>query len=175
MVLESHVEIKRIPAVPEADANESAATCRPKSRFPKEWCPYNTETFTPSPPSSCIRRTKYRLESLTVSTAMPGYSFTGACANSSPAGQEGKWQLQTTQSFIQLILFRVVTDNSGVPWLIFTWHFVLQFDKRHFAPSCDPHATRPVRSIQFPVSCPGLHIDDDDNARLHSIIHQFDE
>lgn len=38
-----------------------------------------------SPLSSCILRTKYRLESLTVSTVTPGYSFTGACANSSPA------------------------------------------------------------------------------------------
>lgn len=27
MVLESHIEIKRIPAVPESDTDESAATC----------------------------------------------------------------------------------------------------------------------------------------------------
>lgn len=41
---------------------------------------------------------------------------------------------------------------------IFTRDFVLQFDKRHFAPGCDPHSARPVRSVQFPVSCPGLNI-----------------
>lgn len=108
MVLESHVEIKRIPAVPEAHANEGAATCRRESRFLTERWRYNAETVAPSPPSSCIRRTKYRLESLTVSTAMPGYSFTGACANSSPAGQEGEWQLLATQWSIQLILCRMV-------------------------------------------------------------------
>lgn len=37
-----------------------------------------------------MRSTKYRLESLTVSTAMPGYSSTGAWANSSPEGSNKK-------------------------------------------------------------------------------------
>lgn len=78
-----------------------------------EWHKYNTDIFTSSPLPSCIRRTKYRLESLTVSTEMPGYSFTGACANSSPAGQEDKSQLQTRPCHSSN-LFRMVTGNSGV-------------------------------------------------------------
>lgn len=116
MVLESHIEIKRIPAVPESDTDESAATCEQTRmlRFPTgEWHKYYTDIFTPSPLPSCIRRTKYRLESLTVSTAMPGYSFTGACANSSPAGQEDTSQLQT-RPCNSSSLFRMVTGNSGV-------------------------------------------------------------
>ena len=36
------------------------------------------------PPSSLIRRTKYRLESVTASTAIPGYVSTGHLANNSP-------------------------------------------------------------------------------------------
>lgn len=44
----------------------------------------NTTLFLPFP--SSIRTTKYLLESVTASTAMPGYWSTGAWANSSPAG-----------------------------------------------------------------------------------------
>ena len=38
----------------------------------------------PLPPSSFIRKTKYRLESVTASTAIPGYCSTGHLANNSP-------------------------------------------------------------------------------------------
>ena len=36
------------------------------------------------PPSSLIRKTKYLLESMTASTAIPGYCSTGHLANNSP-------------------------------------------------------------------------------------------
>lgn len=169
MVLESHIKIKCISSIPEADADEGAATCGQTRTHvalskTKERCTRRTDTFSPSPLSSCIRSTKYRLESLTVSTAMPGNSRTGACANSSPAGQEDEWQLQTRPTPSSHRWKEASRRcNTDVPADL-TRHFVLQFDKRHFAPGCDPHPTRPVRSVQFPVSCPEWNIHTDHNV-----------
>lgn len=58
MVLESHIKIKSISAVPEADADESAATCGQTRTLHfsrsdrKEFYTHNTDIFTPSPLSS---------------------------------------------------------------------------------------------------------------------------
>lgn len=59
---------------------------RVQGRLPHAW----QRSRSPAPFSSSMRMTKYRLESVTLSTALPGNCSTGACANSSPGGREGQ-------------------------------------------------------------------------------------
>jgi len=122
MILQSHIEVKGVSSVPKSNSYESAATCtqemadmnnsewgnlRSSDRCQDQRTKRKKEilTFNDRPLSSCILRTKYRLESLTVSTTTPGYSFTGAWANSSPAGPQRieskvlRWKRQHMQYF----------------------------------------------------------------------------
>lgn len=174
MVLEGHIKIKCISAVPEADADESAAPCGQT----------HTLHFLPGKTGSHTHTTRIHshthrchLGSAAQSIGWNRWPFPPQCRDTPlpvPV-QTAPLQDRRTHGSYKCNPVNNQTDlcfQDGNRWAVdvtadFTRDFVLQFDKRHIAPGCDPHSTRPVRSVQFPVSCPGLNIHTNHNVNVH--------
>lgn len=99
-----------------------------------------------APFPSSIRMTKYLLESVTPSTAIPGNCSTGAWAKSSPGKQERGGV--TPCSAPQRCSPRSGARSSGDPLL--TRGLVLQLDEGCAALGRDPQAAAPGRLVQLP-------------------------
>lgn len=128
------------------------------------------------PPSSWILITKYLLESITCSTATPGYASTGHEANSSPTMKPlnvFSTEIQNPEKELDLMPSLQKQQMSRLEWLqnftnwptasgavfpLLTWYFVFQFQSDVLSFGHNTQPASPVWSIQFPISSSGNRI-----------------
>lgn len=85
------------------------------------------------------------------------YRTGGFIVNHTSMPRGGFWRFE-----VRLVQTAMHLSDTGdlkyTTWQSDTWDLVLQFNICHFALGCDPHSTRPVWSVQLPVSCPVLQL-----------------